>query len=61
MDHLDVVRPEVDQVLQELVDDVHETFGTNLCMVNLILADVQYFRTWSGGLVGGPARGPRRS
>ncbi len=44
------MRPEADHVLQELVDEVREVFGTDLCMVNLILADVQYFRAWSGSL-----------
>ncbi|CAA9460553.1 MAG: diguanylate cyclase/phosphodiesterase (GGDEF & EAL domains) with PAS/PAC sensor(s) [uncultured Rubrobacteraceae bacterium] len=48
--HLGAVRPEVDQVLQGLVDDVREAFETDLCMVNLILSDVQYFRAWSGEL-----------
>ena len=52
LDHLDAVRPEVDSVLQQLVDDVREAFGTDLCMVNLILSDVQYFRAWSGELPG---------
>src|SRR3982750_3517559 len=50
LDYLDAVRPEVDQVLQQLVDDVRSIFGTELCMVNLILSDVQYFRAWSGEL-----------
>ena len=50
LDYLDVVRPEADQVLQELVDEVRSIFGTALCMVNLILSDVQYFRAWSGDL-----------
>ena len=50
LDHLDAVRPEADQVLQELVDEVRSIFGTELGMVNLILSDTQYFRAWSGGL-----------
>ncbi len=50
IEHLGASRPEVDQVLQGLVDDVRETFETDLCMVNLILSDVQYFRAWSGEL-----------
>jgi len=50
LDYLDAVRPEADQVLQELVDDVRNIFGTELGMVNLVLSDVQYFRAWSGGL-----------
>lgn len=48
LDHLNAVRPEVDEVLQELVDDVRGIFGTDLCNVNLILSDQQYFRAWSG-------------
>jgi hypothetical protein len=50
LDHLDAIRPEADQVLQELVDEVRSIFGTELGMVNLILSDTQYFRAWSGGL-----------
>jgi signal transduction histidine kinase/DNA-binding response OmpR family regulator/HPt (histidine-containing phosphotransfer) domain-containing protein len=50
IEHLDVVRPEVDRVLQEIVDDVREIFETDLCLINLILPDVQYFRAWSGDL-----------
>ena len=50
LDYLDAVRPEADQVLQELVDEVRNVFGTELAMVNLILSDAQYFRAWSGGL-----------
>jgi signal transduction histidine kinase len=40
----------VDHVLQELVDEVRGVYGTDLCMVNLNLSDVQYFRAWSGEL-----------
>ena len=50
LDYLDAVRSEADQVLQKLVDKVRSIFGTELCMVNLILPDVQYFRAWSGNL-----------
>ena len=50
LESLDAVRPEVDGVLQALVDDVREIFGTDLALVNLILPDVQYFRAWSGDL-----------
>src|SRR5215213_1676276 len=50
LEYLRVVRPGVDHVLQELVDEVRGVFGTNLCMVNLNLTDVQYFRAWSGEL-----------
>lgn len=50
LDHLGAVRPEADRVLQELVDEVRNIFETDLCMVNLILSDVQYFRAWSGEL-----------
>ncbi|PLS87592.1 MAG: hypothetical protein CYG60_01090, partial [Actinobacteria bacterium] len=50
LERLDAVRSEADDVLQEIADDVRGIFGTDLCMVNLILADVQYFRAWSGEL-----------
>jgi PAS domain S-box-containing protein len=50
--HLDAVRPEADHLLQQLVDEVRSIFGTELCMVNLNLSDVQYFRAWSGELPG---------
>ncbi len=50
--HLDAIRPEADHVLQQLVDEVRSIFGTDLCMVNLNLSDVQYFRAWSGELPG---------
>ena len=44
LDYLDVMRPDPDHVLQEIVDEVRLTFQTELCMVNLDLSDVQYFR-----------------
>ena len=50
LEYLGAARPEADHVLQELVDEVRAIFGTDLCMVNLILSDVQYFRAWSGDL-----------
>jgi PAS domain S-box-containing protein len=50
LDHLDAIRPEADHILQRLVDEVRSIFGTDLCMVNLNLSDVQYFRAWSGEL-----------
>src|SRR4051812_13617396 len=50
LDYLDVVRPDPDHVLQEIVDEVRLTFQTELCMVNLDLSDMQYFRAWSGNL-----------
>ena len=50
LESLGAVRPEVDGVLQDLVDDVRGTFGTDLALVNLILPDIQYFRAWSGDL-----------
>ena len=50
LEYLRAVRPGVDHVLQELVDEVRGVFGTDLCMVNLNLSDVQYFRAWSGDL-----------
>lgn len=50
LEYLRAVRPGVDHVLQELVDEVRGVFGTDLCMVNLNLSDVQYFGAWSGEL-----------
>jgi signal transduction histidine kinase len=50
LEYLRAVRPGVDHVLQELVDEVRNRFGTDLCMVDLALSDVQYFRAWSGDL-----------
>ena len=50
LDHLNAIRPETDHILQQLADEVRGIFGTDLCMVNLNLSDVQYFRTWSGEL-----------
>src|ERR671939_61693 len=50
LEYLRAVRSGVDHVLQELVDEVRSVYGTDLCMVNLNLADVQYFRAWSGEL-----------
>jgi PAS domain S-box-containing protein len=53
--HLNAIRPETDHILQQLVDEVRDLFGTDLCMVNLNLSDVQYFRAWSGELPAGLA------
>jgi PAS domain S-box-containing protein len=50
LDYLNLMRPDPDHVLQEIVDEVRLTFQTELCMVNLDLSDVQYFRAWSGEL-----------
>ncbi len=50
IEYLGAVREDADDVLQEIVDDVRDIFGTGLCMVNLILSDAQYFRAWSGEL-----------
>ena len=50
LDHLNAIRPETDHILQQLADEVRGIFGTDLCMVNLNLSDVQYFRAWSGEL-----------
>jgi len=50
LDHLDAIRPEADHILVQLVDEVRSIFGTDLCMVNLNLSEVQYFRAWSGEL-----------
>jgi len=50
LDYLDAMRPDPDHVLQEIVVEVRLTFQTELCMVNLDLSDMQYFRAWSGKL-----------
>src|SRR5215207_9711723 len=50
LDHLNAIRPEFDYILQQLADEVRSIFGTDLCMVNLNLSDMQYFRAWSGEL-----------
>nr|MBA3617272.1 GAF domain-containing protein [Rubrobacteraceae bacterium] len=50
LEYLRAVQPEVDHVLQELVDEVRGVFGTDLCLVDLALTEVQYFRAWSGEL-----------
>lgn len=50
LEYLGAARPQADHVLQELVDEVRGVYGTDLCMINLNLADVQYFRAWSGEL-----------
>src|ERR671913_307143 len=50
LEHLDAIRPETDHILQHLVDEVRSMFESDLCMVNLNLSDVQYFRAWSGEL-----------
>src|SRR5919107_1103680 len=50
LEYLRAVRSGVDHVLQELVDEVRGVYGTDLCMVNLNLTDMQYFRAWSGEL-----------
>jgi hypothetical protein len=55
LDHLNAIRPESDHILQQLVDEVRGIFGTDLCMVNLNLSDMQYFRAWSGELPAGLA------
>jgi PAS domain S-box-containing protein len=50
LDYLGATRPGTDHILQQLVDEVRSIFGTDLCMVNLNLSHVQYFRAWSGEL-----------
>jgi PAS domain S-box-containing protein len=50
LDHLNAIQPETDHILQHLVGEVRGIFGTDLCMVNLNLSDVQCFRAWSGEL-----------
>ncbi|MBA4116038.1 MAG: PAS domain S-box protein [Rubrobacter sp.] len=48
LDRLGAMQPEADRVLQELVDDAREVFGTEFCMVNLVTADTQFFKAYSG-------------
>src|SRR5215203_6209386 len=55
LDRLNAIQPATDHILQQLVDEVRSIFGTDLCMVNLNLSDVQYFRAWSGELPAGLA------
>ncbi len=50
IEYLGAARPEADSVLQEIVDEVCSIFGSELCMVTLLLPDVQYLRAWSGNL-----------
>ncbi|MDQ3705977.1 MAG: GAF domain-containing protein, partial [Chloroflexota bacterium] len=50
LEYLDAIRPGTDHILQQLVDEVRSIFGTDLCMVNLNLSQVQYFKAWSGEL-----------
>ncbi|QIN79146.1 PAS domain S-box protein [Rubrobacter marinus] len=62
LDRLDAVRYEADHVLQGLVDDAREAFGTDLCSINLLLSRSLYFRAWSGELpedLARDRRGPR--
>ena len=48
LNRLGAMQPEADRVLQELVDDAREVLGTGFCMVNLVTADTQFFKVWSG-------------
>ena len=50
LEYVGAARPQADHVLQELVDEVRGVYRTDLCMINLNLADMQYFRAWSGEL-----------
>jgi len=50
LDQLAAVRPDADQILQEVVDTARSIFGTALCLINLVTTDAQYFRAWSGDL-----------
>ena len=63
IERLGVTRDEADEVLQELVDELREMFGTELCMVNLVLSEVQHFKAWSGRLpaeLAAAQQGPRQ-
>ena len=50
LEHLDAVRSDPAPVLGEIVEEARGVFGVDLCMVNLILPDAQYFRAWAGDL-----------
>jgi PAS domain S-box-containing protein len=50
IEYLGAARPEADRVLQEIVDEVCSIYESELCMVTLLLPDVQYLRAWSGNL-----------
>ncbi|WP_162924730.1 PAS domain S-box protein [Rubrobacter indicoceani] len=47
---LGAVSSEADQALKEITDDARLVFGADLAMVNLMLRDTVYFRSWSGPL-----------
>ncbi len=62
LNRLGAMQPEADLVLQELVDDAREVFGSEYCMVNLVTADEQFFKAWSGEMppeVAAVRRAPR--
>ncbi|MDP9476158.1 MAG: GAF domain-containing protein [Actinomycetota bacterium] len=63
LERLDAVRHDADRVLQVLVDDAREAFGTDLCSVNLVLSEsLFFFSAWSGDLpedLARAGRGPR--
>jgi GAF domain-containing protein len=48
LNRLGAMQPGTDRVLQELLDDAREVFGTEFCLVNLVTADAQFFKVWSG-------------
>ncbi len=50
IERLHAAQPGTDRVLQEIVDDLREAFGADVCMANVVLADVQFFKAWSGRL-----------
>ncbi len=62
LERLGAVRHDADSVLQVLVDDAREAFGTDLCSVNLVLPKSFFFKAWSGDLpedLARAGRGPR--
>ena len=62
LNRLGAMQPGADRVLQELVDDAREVFGTEYCMVNLVTSDTQFFKVWSGEMppeVAAVRRAPR--
>ncbi|HKH09986.1 MAG TPA: PAS domain S-box protein [Rubrobacter sp.] len=50
LDRLGAMRPGADRVLQALVDDARKVFEAEFCMVNLVTADTQFYKVWSGEL-----------
>ena len=50
LESLDAVRYDADEVSQGLVEDAHEAFETDPCVVYLMIPDGMCCRAWSGRL-----------